>query len=48
MTIQEIKEAKSTLLRLSANDKERMKYEDRRAALLYKFMDYKLRHLIYN
>lgn len=36
MTIQEIREAKSELLRLSANDKERMKYEDRRAALLDK------------
>ena len=36
MTIQEIKEAKNELLRLSANDKERMKYEDRRAALLDK------------
>ena len=36
MTIQEIREAKSDLLRLSANDKERMKYEDRRAALLDK------------
>ncbi len=36
MTIQEIKEAKNELLRLSANDKERMKYEYRRAALLDK------------
>lgn len=36
MTIQEIKEAKNELLRLSANDKERMKYEDRKAALLDK------------
>ena len=36
MTIQEIREAKSELLRLSANDKERIKYEDRRAALLDK------------
>lgn len=36
MTIQEIRESKSELLRLSANDKERMKYEDRRAALLDK------------
>ena len=36
MTIQEIREAKSKLLRLSASDKERMKYEDRRAALLDK------------
>ena len=36
MTIQEIKEAKDELFRLSANDKERMKYEDRRAALLDK------------
>ena len=36
MTTQEIKEAKNELLRLSANDKERMKYEDRRAALLDK------------
>ena len=36
MTIQEIKEAKNELLRLSASDKERMKYEDRRAALLDK------------
>ena len=36
MTIQEIREAKSELLRLSANDKDRMKYEDRRAALLDK------------
>ena len=36
MTIQEIKEAKNELLRLSANDKERMKYKDRRAALLDK------------
>ncbi|MDU2123571.1 MAG: Rpn family recombination-promoting nuclease/putative transposase [Clostridium celatum] len=36
MTIQEIREAKSELLRLSASDKERMKYEDRRAALLDK------------
>lgn len=36
MTIQEIKEEKNELLRLSANDKERMKYEDRRAALLDK------------
>ena len=36
MTIQEIKEAKYELFRLSANDKERMKYEDRRAALLDK------------
>ena len=36
MTIEEIKEAKDELLRLSANDKERMKYEDRRAALLDK------------
>ena len=36
MTIQEIREAKSELLRLSANDKERMKYEDRKAALLDK------------
>ena len=36
MNIQEIKEAKNELLRLSANDKERMKYEDRRAALLDK------------
>ena len=36
MTIQEIREAKSELLRLSANDKERMKYEDRRVALLDK------------
>ena len=36
MTIQEIKEAKNDLLRLSANDKERMKYEDRKAALLDK------------
>lgn len=36
MTIQEITDAKSELLRLSANDKERMKYEDRRAALLDK------------
>ena len=36
MTIQEIREAKSELLRLSANDKERMKHEDRRAALLDK------------
>ena len=36
MTIQEIKEAKNELLRLSANDKERMKQEDRRAALLDK------------
>ena len=35
----EIKEAKNELLRLSANDKERMKYEDRRAALLYKVSD---------
>ena len=36
MTIEEIKEAKDELLRLSANDKERMRYEDRRAALLDK------------
>lgn len=36
MTIQEIKEAKNELLRLSTNDKERMKYEERRAALLDK------------
>ena len=36
MNIQEIKEAKNELLRLSASDKERMKYEDRRAALLDK------------
>ena len=36
MTIEEIKEAKNELLRLSASDKERMKYEDRRAALLDK------------
>lgn len=33
---EEIKEAKDELFRLSANDKERMKYEDRRAALLDK------------
>ena len=39
MTIQEIKEEKNELLRLSANDKERMKYEDRRAALLDKVSD---------
>ena len=36
MTIQEIREAKSKLLRLSASDKEHMKYEDRRSALLDK------------
>ncbi len=40
MTIQEIKEAKNELLRLrlrlSSSDKKRMKYEDRRAALLDK------------
>lgn len=36
MTIQEIKEAKNALLILSASDKERMKYEDRRADLLDK------------
>lgn len=36
LTVQEIREAKSELLKLSANDKERMKYEDRRAALLDK------------
>ncbi|CAM2078479.1 MAG: hypothetical protein NSGCLCUN01_02673 [uncultured Clostridium sp.] len=33
---EEIKVAKNELLRLSASDKERMKYEDRRAALLDK------------
>ena len=36
MTIEEIREAKNELIKLSANDKERMKYEDRRAALLDK------------
>ena len=36
MTIQEIREAKSKLLRLSASDKEHKKYEDRRSALLDK------------
>ena len=33
---EEIKEAKDELFRLSANDKEIMKYEDRRTALLDK------------
>ena len=36
LTIEEIREAKNELLKLSANDKERMKYEDRKAALLDK------------
>lgn len=36
LTVQEIREAKSELLKLSASDKERGKYEDRRAALLDK------------
>ena len=36
LTIEEIKEAKRELLKLSANDKERMRYEDRKAALLDK------------
>ena len=36
MTVEEIKEAKEELFRISSNEKERMLYEDRRASLLDK------------
>ena len=36
MTVEEIREAKEELFRISSNEKERMLYEDRRASLLDK------------
>jgi hypothetical protein len=43
MKIQEIKEVKSELLNLNANDKEGIKYEDRRVDSLDKLRDIKSR-----